>query len=100
MSSPRARVDPASIRSTRSRVGGTTGSPSVTPLSNQVSNSSSAFIARLGDANPDLRFRQFPRTLGQTPGTRQLEGPGLGEDSGNWQVMTLAVTKGAILGMN
>jgi len=38
--------------------------------------------------------------LGQTPGTRQLEGPGLGEDSGNWQVMTLAVTKGAILGMN
>src|SRR5688572_3221529 len=28
------------MRSTRSRVGGTTGSPSVTPLSNQASNSS------------------------------------------------------------
>src|SRR5438034_655151 len=40
MSSPRARVEPASIRSTRSRVGGTTGKPSVTPLSNQLSRSS------------------------------------------------------------
>src|SRR5512132_3225904 len=47
MSSPRSRVVPASMRSTRSRVGGTTGSPSVTPLSNQISNSSVVMTAAM-----------------------------------------------------
>jgi hypothetical protein len=62
-SSSRARAVPASIRSTRSRVGGTTGNPSVTPLSNQISNSS-AVIARFADAIPDLSRREFPRPGG------------------------------------
>src|SRR5438874_13118252 len=39
MSSSRARRVAVSIASTRSRVGGTTGKPSVTPLSNQTSKS-------------------------------------------------------------
>jgi hypothetical protein len=39
-SASRGRVVPASMRSPRSRVGGTTGRPSVTPRSNQISISS------------------------------------------------------------
>jgi hypothetical protein len=34
------------MRSTRSRVGGTMGRPSVTPLSNHTSNSSVVIVAR------------------------------------------------------
>src|SRR5712692_6847026 len=49
-SASRGRFVAASMRSTRSRVGGTTGSPSVTPRSNQLSRSSAM-------AAPSIRVR-------------------------------------------
>jgi hypothetical protein len=75
------------IRSTRSRVGGTTGSPSVTPLSNQTSNSSG--VATAPDAIPSRRFPTIPGPVDSRPGDPTI--PTIG-------FMTLAVTKGAILG--
>jgi hypothetical protein len=47
-SASRDRRVAASIASTRAREGGTTGSPSVTPRSNQTSRSSAGYFPRRG----------------------------------------------------
>src|SRR6267142_2017190 len=69
MSSAAARPEPATMASTRSRVGGTTGRPSVTPRSKSVSKGSGAGVltARSGLAQPEVRvvaLRGRPRIVG------------------------------------
>lgn len=67
--SPGARVVPVSIRRTRSRVGGTTGRPSVQPRANIASNSSSAAensTRRAVTVSPVNRARNLSTMSGST----------------------------------
>src|SRR5713226_8777200 len=69
MSSAASRPEPATMASTRSRVGGTTGRPSVTPRSKSVSKGSGAGVVtgRSGLAQPEVRvlaLRGRPRIVG------------------------------------
>jgi len=47
---------------------------------------------------PDVTFRQFPRFPRIRPDRRSSVANDQADGSGNWYVLTLAVTKGAILG--
>ena len=64
-----ARVVPSNICNTRSRVGGTTGSPSVHPRSNIASNGSSACAnstSRAASPSPAKRVRNVSMRFGST----------------------------------